>query len=150
MLLLLVLLTNFFITKGQTSDLIYQADGVFTKLNSNGTEDMVSKISQNLLQTLKRFNSNHTVHTTHRIIDNLEKLTEHSKIYVNINDEKMNRILILVEILLILLISILIFLFCLCIFKVYKQKKSPALILPSTNFYNPLVDHRNSENVMIS
>lgn len=134
--------------QSQTNDLIKQADGVFTKLNSNATAKTISSIGNNLKIILERANSEHTQEITKEIFDNvneilqlfnsnetrdiihnLRDLTESSKVYVNINDEnwQIEKVMLYVEILLIIIITFLLFLFSLCLYKTFKKRNSDQI-----------------------
>jgi hypothetical protein len=132
----IILIFSFFIQIlcGQTTDLIKQADGVFTKLNSNETAKMVTKIANNLNQALEIMNSDEA----HQILHNLRKMTEESKVYIDISDRswEINRVMICLEILLVIIIIILLFLFGICIYKIVKKNKRTMDL--NTDYYNVL------------
>ena len=134
----------FFTTiNAQTSDLIKQADELFIKLNSNNTDRIISNIFTNIEVIVNHINSPNTYkktrditnnlnqlldtlnnNDTKEIIHNIKKITDNSKIYIDINDTnwKINKMLIYIEIVLILLIIILTLGLFLCIYKIFKKK----------------------------
>lgn len=137
-----IFLFIFGISKCQTTDLIKQADGVFTKLNSNYTSIIVSRLSHNLLKILDNLNAESTNkkvesifnnidtllelinnNDTKQIITNIRDLTNNSKVYININDDHWQKIFLYIEILLILIIIIIVVFFNICIYKICKKKK---------------------------
>lgn len=143
-----------------TTDLIKQMDGVFTKLNSNTTEKVITSISTNIKQMLINTNSENSreltknifnnineffitinSNNTKDILNNLGKLTKNSKIYIDVNDNNwnVNKLMIYLEIILLLIIVIMVFLLSICVYKIFKKKKHlESFQIP---LYNPLDEH---------
>jgi len=163
-MIILFIITIFFTqVNTQSEDLIKQVDGVFTKLNSNGTAKIITNIFENLEEMIDRVNSDATQERTNEIFNNINEilqtfnsnesreiihnlriLTENSKVYIDVNDSNWNtnKLIIYVEIILSLIIIILVFLFSLCIFKVVKNCRNKEKPLQGIDLYNPLTDVR--------
>lgn len=161
---MLFLLVSLFLTLGRSNllgggeHLIEEMDELFTKLNSNATENAIINITNNAIEILtnmnqivdvKRANSilNNVSDIMTRInsqditdiISNLKTFTEDSKVYVNVDDTKLNSLLIASLILVILLIIITIFLFTLCLLKFISRQQNNLL-------YERLNDEVNNIN----
>lgn len=151
------------LNQGQITDLTKQADELFTKLNSNGTERVVTHISNDIEHLLGHLSSHESIHLTSNIFNNMNEffetingnetkeilhnlrdLTKNSKVYINVSDEnwQMNKLLIYLEILLVLLILIFSFLFGLCVYKTFRRKKTNN-DLEIGDMYHPLSENKN-------
>ena len=145
----------------QTSDLIKQADGVFTKLNSNGTEKLVTNVFENIEEIIDRVNSQSTQERTNEIFNNLNEilktinsnetkeiihnlrlLSQNSKVYIDVSDSnwQLNQTLIMWQVFLGLLIGITMVLFFTCIYRFLKKKPEEEF-----SFYNPLLANNDIE-----
>lgn len=150
----------------QTSDLIYQMDVLFKRLNSESTVNLGDIIANNTILALESINSNYTQNVTKEIMNNLRDIlatinsedtkdlihnlrtfTQNSKVYVDVNDNKMGGVIVLMEILLVLLIILSFFLLTMCIIKVFKSNRNinnlEELYIP---FNNPLQQENRIED----
>ena len=164
--LLLLIIPNFSNgKKGDTADLVYQMDIMFQRLNSDATINTANQITTNMLEILENVNSDDLKNSTSNIItslddilqrintnktdsilDNIERLTGQSKLYVNVDESLFNTVLITFEILLIILIIISIALFGLCIVRFLYPIRDVVLPTNDSYSYNFLRNNNTDNN----
>ena len=108
-------------------------------LNSNYTQNVTKEIANHLQDILSMINSQ----DTKDLIHNLKTFTDESKVYVDINDNKLGSVIILFEILLVLLIILTFFILTICILKLLKKYSRDNRVLDDIEVYNPLREQIN-------
>lgn len=146
----------------QTSDLIYQMDVLFKRLNSESSVQLGDIIANNTILALESLNSDYTQNVTKEILNdlkdilaiinspdtkelihNLKTFTQNSKVYVDVNDNKMGGVIILMEILLVLLIILSFFLLTMCVIKIFKSNRNISNL---EELYVPINNPLSQEN----